>query len=561
MRNGCDVVLESFDAEGVDTVFGYPGGAIINLYDTLYDADLNHVLTRHEQAAAHAADGYARATGEVGVCLSTSGPGATNLVTGIATAHMDSVPILAVTGQVPTGMIGNDAFQEADVTGITMPITKHNYLVQDADELPGVMREAFFLANTGRPGPVVVDLPKDVQTAETDVEYPSVDDVKRGIRGYSPTYGGHPRQVKRAAEAISGADRPVVYAGGGVIASGASRELRRLAEITGAPVTTTLMGLGAFDERDPLSLGMLGMHGTKAANYAVTESDLLIAVGARFDDRVTGKLDAFAPNATVIHIDVDPAEISKNVEAHVPIVGDAGDVLGELNSTLEEMAVRDGSEWREKVKRWKREYPLDYEESDDVIKPQSVVEAINQHSPEDTVIATEVGQCQMWAAQFFDYTKPRSLVSSGGLGTMGYGFPAAIGAQVGRPGATVWDVAGDGSLQMNIQELATVALNDIPVKVAILNNGYLGMVRQWQELFFGERYSSTDLDQVPDFARVAESYGVKGVTVERPSEVEDAVREALEHDGPVVLDFRVAREENVFPMVPAGAAINEILEG
>jgi len=561
MRNGSNVILESFEEEGVDTVFGYPGGAVINLYDEIYDSDINHVLTRHEQAAAHAADGYARVTGDIGVCIATSGPGATNLVTGIATADMDSVPILAITGQVPTDMIGNDAFQEADVTGITMPITKHNYLVQDTDDLPRTMKEAFYLAQSGRPGPVLVDLPKDVQTGETDAEYPSIDDVKRGARGYSPTYEGHPRQIKKAADAIADANRPVIYAGGGVVKAEAHLELRSLAEITKAPVTTTLMALGTFPESDPLSLGMLGMHGTKAANYAVTESDLLVAVGARFDDRVTGKLEGFAPNAKVIHIDIDPAEISKNVEADIPIVGDAKNVVQDLNEALKQKSVKDTSKWREKVKRWKKEHPLDYEESDQVVKPQRVVEAISDHTPDDTIVSTEVGQCQMWAAQFYEFHEPRTFISSGGLGTMGYGFPAAIGAQVAKPDTQVWDIAGDGSFQMNIQELATVSQNDIPVKVAILNNGYLGMVRQWQELFFGERYSSTDLNQVPDFARVAESYGVKGITVERPSEVEDAVEEAADHDGPVVVDFRVAREENVFPMVPAGAAINEILEG
>jgi len=550
--SGAEAFVECLHEERVEVIFGLPGGAVLPVYDELYDSDIRHILVRHEQAAAHAADGYARATGKVGVCMATSGPGATNLVTGLANAYMDSVPMVAFTGQVPTSMIGNDAFQEANITGITLPITKHNYLVKDAKMLPTIMREAFYIASTGRPGPVLVDLPKDVQTEEITFEYPT--NVK--LRGYKPTSKGHPLQIKRAAKAIMEAERPIIYAGGGVVISGAHAELRSLAETLVAPVTTTLLGIGTFPDTHPLSLGMVGMHGTKYANYAMTESDLIIAVGARFDDRVTGRLDGFAPNAKVIHIDIDPAEISKNVAAHIPIVGDAKIILKEL---IKELKRKPKSEWSEKIKKWKKEFPLEYDRKSKELKPQYVVEQIYDMCP-DAIITTEVGQNQMWAAQYFKFTRPRTFISSGGLGTMGYGFPAAIGAKVGCPDKTVIDIAGDGSFQMNSQELATAVTNDIPVKAAILNNKFLGMVRQWQELFYDKRYSATRLDTSPDFTKLAEAYGALGIRVTKPGEVRSAIKEALASDKPAVIDFQITPEENVFPMVPAGAAINEIID-
>ncbi len=550
--SGAETFVECLNKEHVEVIFGLPGGAVLPVYDELYDSDIRHILVRHEQAAAHAADGYARATGRVGVCMATSGPGATNLVTGLANAYMDSVPMVAFTGQVPTTMIGNDAFQEANITGITLPITKHNYLVKDAKMLPNIMREAFYIASTGRPGPVLVDLPKDVQTEEITFEYPK--NIK--LRGYKPTSKGHPLQIKRAAKAIMEAERPIIYAGGGVVISGAHAELLALAETLMAPVTTTLLGIGAFPGTHPLSLGMVGMHGTKYANYAMTESDLIIAVGARFDDRVTGRLDGFAPNAKVIHIDIDAAEISKNVAAHIPIVGDAKNILTEL---IKEIKRKPKSKWNEKIEKWQKEFPLEYDRKSKEIKPQYVVEQIYDMCP-DAIITTEVGQNQMWAAQYFKYTKPRTFITSGGLGTMGYGFPAAIGAKVGCPDKTVIDIAGDGSFQMNSQELATAVINDIPVKVAILNNKFLGMVRQWQELFYDKRYSATRLDTSPDFTKLAEAYGALGIEVTKPGEVRDAIKEALASDKPVVIDFKVTPEENVFPMVPAGAAINEVID-
>jgi acetolactate synthase I/II/III large subunit len=514
---------------------------------------LRHILVRHEQAAAHAADGYARATGKTGVCVSTSGPGATNLVTGIATAYMDSVPIVALTGQVPSFMIGNDAFQEADITGITQPITKHNYLVQDAKELPRIVKEAFHIASTGRPGPVLIDLPKDIQNAEIDFYYPD----KVELRGYKPTYKGNTQQIKRAAEEIANSSMPIIYAGGGVISSNASCELVELAETINAPVTTTLMGIGSIPTEHPLYVGMLGMHGTKYANYAIQESDLIIAVGARFDDRVTGKLESFAPNARVIHIDVDPAEISKNVKVHIPIVGDARQILKSLNKYIQRC---NSGAWIEKIKQWKKEYPLAYRQSSpDVIMPQFVIEQISE-ACKDAIIATEVGQHQMWAAQFYKYKKPRTFLTSGGLGTMGYGFPAAIGAKVGMPDKTVINIAGDGSFQMNSQELATVVQNDIPVVSVILNNGYLGMVRQWQELFYDRRYSHTFIKGSVDFVKLAEAYGALGLRAERPSEVRPAIEEAVRSGRPAVVEVIVECEANVYPMVPAGAAINEILD-
>jgi acetolactate synthase-1/2/3 large subunit len=551
--NGAKALIKCLEKEGVDTLFGYPGGQIIPFYNELYDSDLRHILVRHEQAAAHAADGYARATGRTGVCVSTSGPGATNLVTGIATAYMDSVPIVALTGQVPRSLIGNDAFQEADITGITQPITKHNYLVQDPQEIPRIVKEAFHIASTGRPGPVLIDLPKDVQNIEIDLQYPD----KVELRGYKPTYKGNTQQIKRAAEEIAHSCRPIIYAGGGVISSNASAELVELAETILAPVTTTLMGISAIPTEHPLYVGMLGMHGCKYANYAIQESDLIIAVGARFDDRVTGKVESFAPNARIIHIDVDPAEISKNIKVHVPIVGDAKQVLKSLIKYIQRC---NSAEWIEKINHWKKEYPLGYRQmSPDVIMPQFVIEQISE-ACKDAIIVTEVGQHQMWAAQYFKYSTPRTFLTSGGLGTMGYGFPAAMGAKVGRPDKTVINISGDGSFQMNSQELATVVQNDIPVVTVILNNGYLGMVRQWQELFYDRRYSYTFIKGSVDFVKLAEAYGALGLRAEKPSEVRPAIEEAVRSGRPAIVDVIVECEANVYPMVPAGAAINEIID-
>ncbi|MCZ7357689.1 MAG: acetolactate synthase large subunit [Candidatus Methanoperedens sp.] len=550
---GAKAVIESLYKENVDVIFGYPGGQVLPLYDELYDADIRHILVRHEQAAAHAADGYARATGKAGVCLATSGPGATNLVTGIATAYMDSIPVVAITGQVPRSLIGNDAFQEANITGITLPITKHNYLIQDTKDIPRVFKEAFYIAQTGRPGPVLIDLPKDTQTELIEFEYPQ--EVK--LRGYKPTYAGNEQQIKKAASLILKSEKPIFYVGGGIIFSNATEELRALAEGIMAPVTTTLMGMGAFPTSHPLSVGMLGMHGTRYANYAIQESDLIIAVGVRFDDRVTGKISAFAPNAKIIHIDIDPAEIGKNVRVDIPIVGDAKNILKALLKYVKQEQVRTDS-WIKKIDGWKKEYPLSYKK-DNFLRPQFVVEQISEICP-DAIIVTEVGQNQMWAAQFYNYKNPRTFISSGGLGTMGYGFPAAMGAKVGKPESTVIDIAGDGSFQMNSQELATVVQNDIPVIVAILNNGFLGMVRQWQELFFNRRYSATSLEGSVDFVKLAEAYGALGLRAKKKDEVKDVIKEAVKSERPTIIDFVVEHEENVSPMVPAGAAINEILD-
>jgi acetolactate synthase-1/2/3 large subunit len=534
-------------------MFGYPGGAVLPIFDKLYDSDIKFILTRHEQAAAHAADGYARATGKVGVCIATSGPGATNLTTGIATAYMDSIPIVALTGQVRTHLIGNDAFQEADVTGITRPITKYNYLVKDVKDLARIIREAFHIASTGRPGPVLIDIPVDIQQKDTEFIWPE----SINIRGYKPTYFGHPGQIKKAAKFIQNSKKPIIYAGGGVIISSAHQELKELAERIQAPVTTTLMGLGGFPSLHPLSLGMLGMHGTVYANLAVQNADLIIAVGARFDDRVTGRLDAFAPYAKIIHIDIDPSSISKNVRVDIPIVGDAKNVLGQI---LEEInKTPDTKEWLKTIAEWKKKYPLRYEDKGK-IKPQYVIEEIYNLTKGEAIIVTEVGQNQMWAAQWYKFSKPRTFLSSGGLGTMGYGFPASIGAKVGCPKSIVFDVAGDGSIQMNIQELATCVCNKINVKVAILNNGYLGMVRQWQELFYKKRYSYTCLYN-PDFVKLAEAYGAVGIRVTKKEEVRSAIEKALEIDNTVFIDFHIEPEENVFPMVPAGEAIDRMIGG
>jgi acetolactate synthase I/II/III large subunit len=554
MKTGAKILVESLQREGVETIFGYPGGVVLPIYDELYDSSLRHILVRHEQAAAHAADGYARASGRVGVCLATSGPGACNLVTGIATAYMDSVPIVALTGQVPTNLLGNDAFQESDITGITMPITKHNYLVKDTADLGRVVKEAFYIAGTGRPGPVLIDIPKDVSTKA--IKEPQIPE-KVTLRGYNPTYRGHKRQIEKALQLIAAAERPVIYAGGGVIASNASAELVDFATQLGIPIATTLMGLGCIPGDHPLNLGMLGMHGTEYANFAITESDVLFSIGVRFDDRVTGKTDTFAPHAKIIHIDIDPAEIGKNKRVDVPVVGDVKAVLQDMLSMLKKNGQKDA--WHKKIKHWKQHHPLKCPD-DGRLHPQFVIRQMSELLGGNAIIVSEVGQNQMWTAQHYCFKNPRTWITSGGLGTMGYGLPAAMGAHFARPDLPVFDVAGDGSIQMNIQEFGTISHNKIPVKIAILNNRFLGMVRQWQELFYDRRYSFTELPPV-EFVKIANAYGIEGVKVESPDEVMPALRAALECDGPFVMDFRIEREENVFPMVPAGAAINEMIGG
>lgn len=559
--SGARILLECLKRENVDTMFGFPGGAVIDIYNELPNHDIKHILVRHEQGAIHAADGFARASGEVGVCLVTSGPGATNTVTGIATAYMDSIPVVIFTGQVNTPLIGNDAFQEVDIVGITRPCTKHNYLVKDVKDLAATVRQAFYLARTGRPGPVLVDLPKDVVQAKCEFEFP--EDVR--MRSYNPTMKPHVKQVRRVAKLIREAERPLIYAGGGVISSKGHEELTWLARNLKIPVTATLMGLGGFPGTDPLWLGMLGMHGTFAANMAVNNADLVLAVGARFDDRVTGKVDTFAPKATLVHIDVDPTSIQKNVSVHVPLVSDCKAALAalkdELAPSLEE---RDWTEargpWLKQVVQWENEHPLTYiEEEGGPIKPQYVVEVIQKLTKGEAIIATEVGQNQMWAAQFMRFPSPNHFLSSGGLGTMGYGFPAALGAQMAHPDKLVIDVAGDGSIQMNIQEMATAVCNKLPVKIVILNNAYLGMVRQWQELFYDKNYCETCMDAQPDFVKLAEAYGAAGFRVTEKKDVEPVLKEAFALDKPVIVDVRVDKEENVYPMVPAGASLTEML--
>ncbi|MEW6163036.1 MAG: biosynthetic-type acetolactate synthase large subunit [Nitrospirota bacterium] len=558
---GAEIFLESLKREGVKYIFGYPGGVVLAIFDLLYDdKDIQLILTRHEQGAVHASDGYARSTGKAGVVLVTSGPGATNTVTGIATAFMDSIPIVVFSGQVPTPLIGNDAFQEADIVGISRPCTKYNYLVKDVKELSRIVREAFYIAMSGRPGPVLIDLPRDVTASKTEFTWPEID-----IRSYNPTYEGNRWMIAKAAHLIAKSKKAVIMAGGGVILSGGSKELRELAEHTEIPVTMTLMGLGSFPGTHNLSLGMLGMHGTYYANRAVQESDLLIAIGVRFDDRVTGKIDAFAPNAKIIHIDIDPTSIKKNVRVDIPIVGDVKRVLTVLNKILKEDVKEQWGEvrkaWSRQVDEWRKERPLTYTFSNEVIKPQFVIEKIYELAKGDAIITTEVGQNQMWTAQFYKFNKPRTLLTSGGLGTMGYGFPAAIGAQLAHPNKLVIDIAGDGSIQMNIQELATAVLHKLPVKVAILNNHYLGMVRQWQELFFNERYSYSHLHSnvAPDFAKVAEAYGAVGLRAIKPSDVEPVLKEAFKIKKTVFMDFIVDWKEKVYPMVPAGAPIDHML--
>jgi acetolactate synthase-1/2/3 large subunit len=550
---GSRALLESLKREGVDTIFGYPGGAVIPIYDMIYQfPDIHHVLVRHEQGAGHMAEGYALATGKVGVCLATSGPGATNLVTAIADAMMDSVPIVALTGQVRSHLIGTDAFQEADITGITMPITKHNWLVKDAQKLPDIIAEAFHVARSGRPGPVLVDIPRDI--AEAEIEYDPISNVD--MPTFKTTTHGHAMQIKRAAEMIAAAKRPILYVGGGAIHSGANDELRQLAEMTDIPVTTTLKGLGAFPETHPLSLGMLGMHGTAYANYAVNECDLLIAVGARFDDRVTGKVSAFVPSRKIIHIDIDPAEIGKVRVPDVPIVGDVKAILTELLKVIRESKY---PEWNAQVGKLKQDFPLFYPQ-DGVLHGQHVIEEIGNVCGHDGIVVTDVGQHQMWAAQFYKCIRPRQFVTSGGLGTMGFGLPAAIGAQFGVPDKPVFCVTGDGSIQMCIQELIVATIYKLPIKICILNNMYLGMVRQWQELFQDSKYSQVDLEASPDFVKLAEAYGAHAIRCSEPSMVRAALDEAMSiTDRPTVLDFRIAKEENVFPMIPSGGTISQMV--
>jgi acetolactate synthase-1/2/3 large subunit len=560
-KTGAEILFESLKQEGVDTVFGFPGGAVLNIYDTLpqYSEEIRHILARHEQGAVHAADGYARSSGKVGVCIVTSGPGATNTVTGLATAYMDSIPLVVFTGQVPTPLIGNDSFQEADIVGITRPCTKHNYLVKDVQELALTIKKAFHLARTGRPGPVLIDLPKDVIADRAEFVYPA----KLKMQSYNPTYNGHPGQIKRAIQIIAKAQRPLIYAGGGVILSNGSKELAALAQKYSIPVTTTLMGLGAFPGNNPLFIGMLGMHGTFQANMAVSYCDALIAIGARFDDRVTGKIESFSPHSTKIHIDIDPTSISKNVAVDIPIVGDVKNVLKTMLKFFEEQPAQDWTklhtDWLKQIEEWRNASPVQNNMEGSCIKPQRIIQKINELTGGDVIITTEVGQNQMWTARFFNFTKPRTLITSGGLGTMGFGFPAAIGAQVAFPEKTVIDIAGDGSFQMNIQELATAVQYQLPVKVAILNNRCLGMVRQWQQLFCNERYSQTLFDVSPDFVKLAEAYGAVGLRATRPEEVEPVIRRALSIRQPVVMDFVVDPKECVAPMVPAGAGLTEMI--
>ena len=554
LMRGADLLIESLKHEDVEYIFGVQGGAAMPIFDALYEAKGIQLITmRHEQGAAHAADGYARATGKVGVALATSGPGATNLVTGIATAHMDSIPMVAITGQVPTQLIGNDAFQECDVLGVTRPICKHSYLIKDSSEVPEVVAEAFHIASTGKPGPVVIDFAKDAQFAESELHYPE----QVNLRSYNPTTEGHPRQIAKAAELIKDAKRPMIYAGGGVVLSEASEELRKLAINTHIPTTVTLMGLGAFPETHELAMEMPGMHGSCCANYAFTDADLVVAIGARFDDRVTGKLDVFSPKSQKVHIDIDPSCIGKNVWVDVPIVGDAKNVLHELNKRVDRKT--DIEPWLRQIDDWKTKYPFEYRQKGDKIMPQYVIEEIyNLYS--DAMVTADVGQHQMWAAQYFKFTEPRQWLNSGGLGTMGFSMPAMIGAQIGRPDKTQVNINGDGSFIMTIQELVPAVSMKLPLKIFIINNMYLGMVRQWQELFFNKRYAAVDYHDNPDFAKLAEAFGATGIRVEKIEDVRPALERAKEiEDGPVVIDFIVDEEENVFPMVPAGKGLGDLI--
>lgn len=558
--SGSYILLEALKREGVDILFGYPGGAVIDIYDELPNhPDIRHILVRHEQGAVHAADGYARASGKVGACLVTSGPGATNTVTGLATACADSIPLVVITGQVPTGLIGNDAFQEVDIVGITRPCTKHNFLVKDVKNLAQTIREAFFLARSGRPGPVLVDVPKDVMQAKTEFVWPA--DVH--MRSYNPNYKPNILQLKKTVDAIAQSRKPLLLCGGGVIMSNASEALAQLARKLNIPVACTLMGLGGFPAKDPLFLGMVGMHGSYAANMAVNDCDLLISVGARFDDRVTGRLSAFAPRAKIAHIDIDPTSIRKNVDVDVPVVSDCRlaleGILDICNAKMSEHDWQaDHREWVEEVEKWKESQPLVWQK-EGKIKPQEVIEALRELTRGEAIITTEVGQHQMWAAQFYSFNKPRTLLTSGGLGTMGYGLPAAIGAQLAFPDKMVITVAGDGSIQMNIQELATAVANKLPIKVIILNNGHLGMVRQWQEMFYKGNYSQTNMEGQPDFVKLAEAYGAEGYRIEKREDLLPELEKALSTPNPAFVDVRVEREENVYPIVPVGAALNEML--
>jgi acetolactate synthase-1/2/3 large subunit len=555
---GAKILIESLLKEDVEVVFGYPGGQVLDIYDALYaEKRLKHILVRHEQGAAHAADGYARTTGKVGVCLATSGPGATNLVTGIATAYMDSIPMVAISGQVPTTAIGTDAFQEADMTGITLPITKHNYLVRDVKDLTRIVKEAFHLARTGRPGPVLIDIPSDIAKAVCEFEYPTEPLV---LDNYRPTIKGNPRQIKQAIELILSSQRPLFLAGGGLLSAGACAEFTELVDTLQIPVSPTLMGLGCIPTEHPLNLGMPGMHGTATANYAICESDLLIAIGMRFDNRITGKLAEFAPKAKVIHIDIDPAEINKCIPVHLPIIGDAKEIVKEFLQELKAQKKPKYTEWLKQLKTWQKTHPLAYDTDSKFVKPQYLLEVLNKLTKGESVYTTDVGTHQMFACQYLKLTRPRQWASSGGLGTMGYGVPAAMGAAFGNKGKDIYCISGDGSFQMNIQELGTIATNKLPVKIIIFNNHWLGMVRQWQEIFYQGHYSHTDLTECqPDFMKIAEAYGIKGIRITKPSEVEPAFKEMIKHKGPVILDAHIERAENVFPMVPPGGILNKML--
>ena len=559
MINGARMLLECLHRVGVTDMFGYPGGAVIPIYDEIYSFDkIKHYFARHEQGAVHAADGYARVSGKVGVCLATSGPGATNLVTGIMTAHMDSVPLLAITGQVRSNLLGRDAFQETDIVGITVPITKGNYLVQNIKDIPRIIKEAYFIASTGRPGPVLVDIPNDIQQQEISYEeFNKLFDKEVQLEGYDPTYVGHPVQIKRALSLIKKAKKPLIIAGAGVMKSGASKELFELANKMDMPVTTTLLGLGAFPENHELSLGMLGMHGTVPANYATDEADLVIAAGIRFDDRIAGNPSKFCEHAKLIHIDIDPAEIDKNKKADVPIVGDLKNVLSEVNKELEP---QDHKEWTDKVKEWKKEYPLAHRDvGKDKLLPQEVLKAINDILDGDTIVVTDVGQHQMWAAQYMTYKNANSIVTSGGAGTMGFGVPAAIGAQVGARDKKVVLIVGDGGFQMTLEEIMMIRQYNLPVKVVIINNSFLGMVRQWQELFKDRRYSFVDLECNPDFVKIADAYGIKSERLQTKADLENKLKDLILSDEGVILDCIVEKEENVFPMIPAGKTVSQMI--
>jgi acetolactate synthase I/II/III large subunit len=555
---GAQIMMKVLKDEGVDTIFGYPGGAVIDIYDELEKSDIRHILVRQEACAVHAADGYARAGSRVGVCLVTSGPGATNTVSGIASAYMDSIPVVIFTGQVPTHLIGNDAFQEVDTVGITRPCTKHNYLVKRTEDLARIIKEAFMIAKSGRPGPVLIDIPKDV--GATAVDYKPVKKVN--LKSYNPTYSPNEKQLRKVVELIKDANKPMIFAGGGVILSGAARELTELARKTQIPVTTSLMGLGGFPGTDPLWLGMIGMHGTYRANMCTGECDLLIGIGVRFDDRVTGKTDVFAANAKIVHIDIDPTSIRKNIPVTAPVVGDCKITLAKLNQLLNKEDLgnlkKKRKKWFDQIQRWIETQPLAYKQKD-IIKPQYVVETLYKMTKGKAIITTEVGQNQMWAAQYYHFDQPNHFITSGGLGCMGFGLPAAIGAQLACPDKLVVDVAGDGSIQMNIQEMTTAVQCGLPIKIVILNNGYLGMVRQWQQLFFNKCYAATCLDCAPDFVKLAEAYGAEGLRATKPEEVETVLKKGLASKNPVIMDFRVDREECVYPMVPAGAPVTDML--